>query len=76
MGFTVCQEVCSCLGDFHPVHAGFHFQLFDGLPGLRDASGAIIGHAFFHSAVPAERRHSDRPGKVAGWGHQQLAMVR
>lgn len=41
----------------YSVHAGLHLQLFHSLPGLGDASGAVVGDAVLHGAP------------VMGWGH-------
>lgn len=35
----------------YPVHAGFHLELLDGLPGMRDARCAVIGHSILHDCV-------------------------
>lgn len=48
----------------HPVHAGFHLQLLHSFPGLGDAGGAVIGHAFFHSAAPGTTKAKE-VGSVA-----------
>lgn len=59
VGFTVGQEVRGCLGDLHPVHAGLHLQLLHGFPGLGDAGGTVVRHAFLHAGLPAERWYRD-----------------
>lgn len=48
----------------HPVPAGFHLQLLHSFPGLGDAGGAVIGHAFFHSAAPGTTKAKE-VGSVA-----------
>lgn len=51
-----------------PVHTGFHLQLLYSLPGLRDASGAVVGHDFFHSAA-------SETSEVEGWKRLTLLTV-
>lgn len=45
----------------HSVHTGFHLQLLHSLPGLGDASGAVVGHALFHSAAPETAKGKGLP---------------
>lgn len=66
-----CRELCAgqraggpVHTHLHPVHAGFHLQLLHSFPGLGDAGGAVIGHAFFHSAAPGTTKVKEA-GRVA-----------
>ena len=66
-----CRELCAgqraggpVHAYLHPVHAGFHLQLLHSFPGLGDAGGAVIGHAFFHSAAPGTTKVKEA-GRVA-----------